>query len=114
MLIIPYNGLADAIQNVVIEEYTYEFHFTYNTREAAWYLSIGDVGEPPSVKTKIRTFVNLLDGRTIYSGVPNGRLYTMDTVASYGRVDRDGFYSDGRFKLIYLTEEEAEEIENEV
>lgn len=104
--IIQTRTYPDFEQNVVLDNITYRLRLQWNQREQAWYISLGLTGQPFTVKTKCVVGLDFLRPYRYMNTVPNGSFYIIDFEKTYGRVSYDQLLSDGRYRLVYLTEQE--------
>lgn len=106
MISLPTSTESDYTRSVVLEDETFDIRLQFNTREETWYCFLGPTGVEPIIKFKVTVGHDLLTPFKARDGVPKGSLWLVDSVAFFGRVDRTGLDQEGRWILVYLTEEE--------
>ncbi len=104
--IIQTRTYPDYEQNVILDNVTYRLRLQWNQRELSWYLSLGLVGQSFTFKTKCVNGLDLLRPYRYMDSVPKGGFYIVDVEKRYGRVSYDKLLSDGRYRLVYITEQE--------
>ena len=60
---------------------------------------------------KLTTGTNILELFQYMTSIPSGVLLMSDLEATFGRVDRENFNDNGRFRLIYFTREEYDDLQ---
>ena len=106
MLILPSSPDADYTQTLVLDNVSYDLRLQHNPREVSWYLYIGLAGQPYAAKTKVVNGWDILKPFKHLVGIPQGLIMAVDTVASWGRINREEFQQDKRFIFVYITEAE--------
>ena len=94
----------------VLDEVAYTITLHWNTRDEAWYITLGRQGLQPLFKTKITNGVDILEKYRSYDPCPKGLLFVIDNEKDWGRLQRDSF-SNGRFSLYYIDEFDREFLE---
>lgn len=87
---------------VVLDEISYTLEFRWNTREQAWYMSLGtEAGDP--IRSSIKIVVGFPIGGRLLNGPP-GRFLAFDTT----NFDRNPGIKDlgDRVMFIYFTQDE--------
>jgi len=108
---LPHVGTtADEIFTTALDGTKYQLRLRWNSRDEAWYISIGYEGIDPKFYSKFNAGMNILRGHQATEGVPEGAIFLTDSEEIYGRPSRDDTGVDKRFKILYLTKEEYEEV----
>jgi hypothetical protein len=100
------NLYQDQRVRVQIGNQYYAFRYRYNSFEDAWYCYVGLLGQDPRVKFKIVNGIDLLVPYKAYDEVPKGLLKVIDMDDQWGRPSKEGTFRDGRFFLIFVSEDE--------
>ena len=111
----PYNlphigNSADESFYVNLEGVKYEIRMRWNTRDEAWWCYIGYEGLDATLITKFTAGANILLPYRAREGVPSGALFLNDTESIVGRPSRDDTGINKRFKMLYLTQDEYQEV----
>lgn len=109
MFSIPCGKSVDSTYRVELEGQVYDFRIRWNTYSEAWMCYIGVTGEDPVVSFMLSVGQNLLLPFNYMENVPKGFLYVRDMVKNYGRIDKDNFGQNKRFRLVYLTTDATDE-----
>lgn len=108
---LPHKGVtADESFYVNLDGLKYEIRMRWNTRDEAWWLYIGYEGVAATLITKFTAGSNVLLPYRAREGVPSGALFLYDTESIVGRPSRYDTGVTKRFKMLYLTKEEYEEV----
>ena len=115
--IIPiFNDKASQSQEVTLDGTPYRFDFTYNSRIDSWFMSVSDREKNPLANgIKLVTKYEIIT-QFVGRGLPIGEMFVVDGTGEQIGVERGniGLDPDGNeleLQLIYLTKEEAEEVD---
>jgi hypothetical protein len=107
---IPITDNPDKSFTVILDNVAYDVRLQWNGRDESWYLYCGRANRDFLFKTKITTAADILKKYRSYEDCPKGMIKAIDLNKRFGRIQRDSF-SSGRFKLIYLTQESVEALD---
>lgn len=94
----------DVLFTTTLDRVAYDLRLHWNSRDEAWYLTLGKQNLNPLFKTKVTTNTDLLQNHRALEECPNGILVALDNMKFYGRITRDG-WSSGRWSLYYISED---------
>jgi hypothetical protein len=97
----------DFTQTLVFDGKSYDVWLQWNGRDESWRMSLGRSGQSKRCRFKVTNGIDLLAPYRAYEDTPDGYIYCVDVEKVYGRVSKQELI-DGRFALLYLTEEEYE------
>jgi hypothetical protein len=93
----------NVVFTTILDNIAYDLLLQWNPRDEAWYLSLGKQNLDFLFKTKITTMTDLLKTHRALDTCPKGALIAIDTMKSYGRLNREA-WSSGRWQLYYIDE----------
>lgn len=105
MIQIPVYDDVDFIQTVVLDGKSYNIWLQWCGRDESWRMALGRSGKGYTCRFKVVNGIDLLEPYSAYENTPDGHIMCFDTEKYTGRVTKEGLI-DGRFILVYLTEEE--------
>ena len=110
-IILPHSGeQANEEFKANIDSISYTFQIRWNGRDEAWYLQVGLTGQTATIKLKTTIGNNLIAGYQHLTSVPKGGLYLIDNNGLDGRPTRDNMGLSKRFYLLYISEEEFDNV----
>lgn len=101
----------DVLFTTTLDRVAYDLRLHWNSRDEAWYLTLGKQNLNPLFKTKVTTNTDLLQNHRALEECPNGILIALDNMKFYGRITRDG-WSTNRWSLYYITEDSFQLIQD--
>lgn len=109
--LVPLSTGGDYQQSVVLEDTSYDLGLQYNQREAAWYADIGPSGfDPVLTSVKVATNSDALGNFQHLVNIPSGYLSVIDLETGIGRVNREEFNEEGRYRLLYMNRQNYDRI----
>lgn len=109
MFSIPCGKTVDTTYRVELEGQAYDFRIRWNSYCESWQCYLGLTGEDPLISFMLTAGQDLLEPYKYIPDLPKGYLCVRDIIKDYGRVDKDNFGVNKRFRLIYLTEDATDE-----
>jgi len=101
----------DVLFTTTLDRVAYDLRLHWNSRDEAWYLTLGKQNLNPLFKTKVTTNTDLLQNHRALEECPKGVLIALDNMKFYGRITRDG-WSTNRWSLYYITEDSFQLIQD--
>lgn len=103
MFYIPIPDGPDTSQTLTFDNKQYNFRIRWNTLSKMWNIYIGEIGKQVSCKIPVTIGFDLLSVYSGIEGIPKGKLFAVDTINGYGRVDRDNLVgTNSRYRLLYI------------
>jgi hypothetical protein len=100
------SGYPDETFRVVLDSVTYEVRFTWNERDESWFFSLGDIGVPPTITTKLTCYSDIIGPYRYLDNVPDGNLYLFPLRNIETRVGRYNVGPLAGVQMIYASQEE--------